>query len=186
MIRIFVFIGLSFLLALTASGCVNKHKQRMAQLEEQTRVDAAGRRKEIMNTMREKGIPVRVLELDAGRANSAGGVDLSFQVANATNRDFKYIELTVTPFNRVGDVISSEINGRSTITVKGIGPMKPTVKYGSFDGHYFSFDNVWYNGTINCVKLSEVKITYMDNSEQFVTGEILSLMSPAKHGGCAL
>ncbi|PHS23651.1 MAG: hypothetical protein COA83_09510 [Methylophaga sp.] len=64
--------------------------------------------------------------------------------------------------------------------------MKQTIKYGSFDGHYFSFDNVWYNTTINCVKLSEVKITYMDNTEQLVTGDVLALISPLNRGGCTL
>jgi hypothetical protein len=180
-----IFLTFIITMLLTTSGCVNKHNQRMAQYAAEADA-AAENRKNSVESIREKGVPIFITEIYKSRPNSVGGVNVDFKFYNSSYRTFKYLEFIITPYNQVGDITSSETNGRSTVTVKGVGPMKPSVKFGIYDYHFFSFENIWYNHTINCVKLSKVIITYMDSTEESITGELLSAISPPNEGGCAL
>jgi hypothetical protein len=180
-----LFICVALFIGFASTGCVNKHNQQMAQYAAEADA-AAEKRKRDIETIREQGVPIAITEIYKSRPNSVGGIDVDFEFYNSSYRTFKYLEFTITPYNQVGDIASSETNGRSTVTVKGVGPMKPSVEFGIYDYHFFSFENIWYNHTINCVKLSEVKITYMDSTEESITGELLSAISPPNEGGCTL
>jgi hypothetical protein len=95
--------------------------------------------------------------------NSAGGVEPYFVFINQfPSKIIKYIQIRVTPYNKVGDVISSEIGGKTTGQIKFTGPLLNTD-----DEKRAHWGPIWYNHSATCIKVESVKIT-------FVTGKSLS------------
>lgn len=103
---------------------------------------------------------IRVRSVGTTEPNSAGGVDLNIIWTNESSKIIKYITFQVTPYNAVGDPQSSEIGDTSSFRGKLTGPMNPGVTYGSDT----TWSNAWYNSTITKATLTEIDITYMDDS----------------------
>ncbi|WP_185246677.1 energy transducer TonB [Chryseobacterium bernardetii] len=80
----------------------------------------------------------------------------SFTVYNSSKKTIKYIWFTVAGENAVGDLVGS--GGKYYKTLKGIGPTK-SQEFGQW-----SFDYVWYNDLVEYLKLSTIKIQYMDGT----------------------
>ena len=99
--------------------------------------------------------------------NSAGGVDVFHEIYNATEKEMKYITFTYLPYNSVGDLVACSIKKTSEAICKLTGPFAPG------KSTYVDWKNVWYNSTIQKVKLKEVKIQYMDDTEEIIDGESL-------------
>lgn len=72
-----------------------------------------------------QGADIYLYEIVATGANSAGGRDVHIVWQNSSNKIIKYIYFTVTPINKVGDPITSEINRQSSHMLKSTGPYKP-------------------------------------------------------------
>ena len=91
--------------------------------------------------------------------DTAGGVDLILYYdvgsVNKTN-EIKYVYLYATPYNRVGDIESSEIGGKTTAKCRLIGPYKQG------DGGSLTFEDVWYNYAISKVKIDKIEIEFMN------------------------
>ena len=104
----------------------------------------------------EAGIPIIMTEIYPYYPNSVGGVDVRLRFVNTSNYDFKYVTFTLVPYNRVGDIAPSDIGNKTDAYLRLVGPIKS-------DGgvHGTTWETVWYNGTISCVKLVEIEITYM-------------------------
>lgn len=95
-------------------------------------------------------------------------MEITFQ--NCSDKTIKYARFTVTPINRVGDVVGSQIGGESTLTLAATGPFLPNVLP---DGSKM-WENVWYNNTIAFVRLDKVTLEYMDGSKDELTGAALA------------
>jgi hypothetical protein len=79
------------------------------------------------------------------------GTGYSIDFVNAGKKTIKYIWFTLNAYNRVKDFISTKV-------VKAMGPIKP-----SYSGSG-SFSYVWHTDLVNTVKLTGIKIQYMDGT----------------------
>lgn len=80
----------------------------------------------------------------------------AFKIFNPTKKTIKYIWFTVAGENAVGDLVKS--GGIYYKTLKGIGPVE------SYGIGSWSFDYVWFTDIIEYLKISTIKIQYMDGS----------------------
>lgn len=87
-----------------------------------------------------------------------GGVDVKIQILNPVKKKVKYAWFTLAAYNAVGDRTGDRIHGLKPITLKGVGPVE------QWEGGGWEFEHVWYNGTIDCVRITQIKIQYMDGS----------------------
>lgn len=143
--------------------------KRLEQLEkEQQEEERERRRKEREHRERERqsyigGLRDMGFELILTRIsysmNSADGVTVRFGLENISqDRTIKYISFSIQGFNPVGDPVKGDHSRRSVETVRGVGPIEPG------ENAAYSFENVWYAGTLSCVELHRTVVEYMDGS----------------------
>ncbi|WP_343680051.1 hypothetical protein [Chryseobacterium arthrosphaerae] len=80
----------------------------------------------------------------------------TFTIYNSSQKTIKYIWFTVAGENAVGDLVKT--GGGYYKTLKGIGPTESN-KFGQW-----SFDYVWLTDIVEYIKLSTIKIQYMDGT----------------------
>lgn len=90
------------------------------------------------------------------------GTSIKFRVYNPTLKTIKYIWFTVIGYNPVGDKVT-DIRKGSSITVKAVGPIKRG------ESGLYEFDYVWLTDMVETMKVSTIKIQYMDNSIRTLT-----------------
>lgn len=100
-------------------------------------------------------------------------VGIEFSIVNYSKKTIKYIELTTTALNAVGDPISTK-------SVRGIGPIYPGEK-GEYD-----FENVWYSKIVSSHRPKSIVITYMDNSKTTIKANDIDKLKPDLDYICAL
>jgi hypothetical protein len=94
--------------------------------------------------------------------NSVGGINPYFTFTNTNDKVVKYVEVFFNVYNAVNDKCKDKYSNSYTFTLKGVGPIKKFQK-AVFDWtnnpatHYTSYDASY-------IKISKVRITYMDNS----------------------
>ena len=113
-------------------------------------------------------VPILITELRTGYPNSADGVNLYVNFINLTQRSIKYADITVVAINRVGDPVYGQIRRSRTRTVQCMGPVNPDSKWHS-DFNPSWFENIWYSGNINSLRIDSVEITYMDGKTERIT-----------------
>lgn len=89
--------------------------------------------------------------------NSADGVSIKIFWRNESNKDIKYLTFSVTPYNAVGDKVSSYIGGKTTVNCKITGPLPTSstqidIRHLDNCFYYYSPVDSWeyvspYNGT---------------------------------------
>ena len=84
------------------------------------------------------------------------GTGASFEFYNPTKKTIKYIYVTVTGYNPVGDRVSSN-------SLKCVGPIEPD------DGGSYSFDYVWFTDMVEEARITSLKVQYMDGTTRNVT-----------------
>lgn len=103
--------------------------------------------------------------------NSAGGVLLLVNWVNPTNRTLKYVRMTFSPQNRVGDTVASDIGRKVLSSIEAVGPFG----YGDGSDRYGDkYGPLWYNHSITCVTLEKVEIVSMDNTTTVFSGKEVS------------
>lgn len=100
----------------------------------------------------------------------AGDVSVTCRMFNAGTKTIKYITFFLVPYNQVGDVVACTASGVTEVSVKVTGPLEPEE-----DGKV-EWEDLWFNETITEVKLKEVLIQYMDNSEETIPGDAIKNM----------
>ena len=90
---------------------------------------------------------------------------MHFDVYNCFSKTIKYIEFTMTNYNAVGDVQRDDM-GRSSRTVRGIGPIEPE------DGGRYTWDDIFWddNGIIDNTRLTSVKFIFKDGTTRVFSG----------------
>lgn len=88
-----------------------------------------------------------------------------FDVYNCFSKTIKYVEFTLTNYNAVGDVQIDYI-GRSSRTVKGIGPIEPK------EGGRYTWDDIFwdYNDIIRETRLTRIKFIFKDGTTKVFSG----------------
>jgi len=86
---------------------------------------------------------------------------------------------SVQPFNGVGDLQKCQVSGHSTFTGKVTGPIH---YYGGNRTPYW--ENAWYNPTICCLKITRVKVEYMDGSSYVYVRELPKILNGEFENDC--
>ncbi len=133
-----------------------------------------------LNKLRNEGIPIIIKDVAVDDINSAGGVEFSINWQYINNKKvIKYIEFTVVPYNEVGDLQKCSIRNRTSVTCQIAGPIENFSKPASYN-----WDNTWYNSTISCVKLSKVKVIYMNGTQYTYINELPKLFDEGFNNSC--
>lgn len=90
---------------------------------------------------------------------------MRFDIYNCFSKTIKYVEFTLTNYNAVGDVQRDDL-GRSSRTVKGIGPIEPE------DGGRYSWDDIFWDDrdVISKTRLTSVKFIFKDGTTRVFSG----------------
>jgi hypothetical protein len=118
--------------------------------------------------------------------NSAGGIDIFIDWGYFDySKDIKYISFTVVPYNNVGDIQTCSLSGKSAITCMATGPISASDSFNASNyGAPFKWDNVWYNKTITCIKLTKVVVQYIDGSSYVYVNELPKIMANKYINSC--
>ncbi|TET22902.1 MAG: hypothetical protein E3J71_04790 [Candidatus Stahlbacteria bacterium] len=143
-----------------------------ANEENETRIQEIKHRIVDQARVYQREAPIVITSIYPSRPNFAGGVDVHITFINKSDRTFKYVYFEVSPYNAVGDRVSSEIGDKCFTFLKSTGPYKPG--YGSKSGYYWG--NVWYNHSIRSIKLNTVEIDYMDGTHEEFVGKWVDLL----------
>ena len=103
-----------------------------------------------------KGV-IRVGGVEIDEINSADGVSIRVLWRNESDKDIKYLTFSLTPYNAVGDIVSSSIGGTTTANCRITGPLPTSstqIDIRNLDNcfYYYSPVDSWeyvspYNGT---------------------------------------
>ncbi|MCA0933103.1 hypothetical protein LCM02_11615 [Lutimonas saemankumensis] len=131
------------------------------------------------NLLKKKKIDIE--NIAVSEINSADGVSLVIKWGFFNPKKvIKYIRFYVVPYNAVGDIVRSDIGGKSNSVLEITGPIYPNKKY-----DYSYWENVWYNNTVQCIKLKSVEVIYMDGSSYFYVKELPKILSANFNNDCS-
>jgi hypothetical protein len=116
---------------------------------------------EKVEVLRKQNLPIAIPNLWVHSPNSAGGVSVSLEFKNISDKTIKYITFNFQAFNRVNDPVNCTIRNSSNRLAEVTGPILP------MKGQHVAWSNLWYNSTIDNAKIKSVQIEYMDGSEKF-------------------
>lgn len=95
-----------------------------------------------------------IIKYNATNGYSSTGA--TFKIFNPSKKTIKYIWFTVGGENPVGDLVKTKTGYYKTL--KGIGPV------GRLEVSEWSFDYVWFTDVVETLKLTTIKIQYMDGT----------------------
>lgn len=99
------------------------------------------------------------------RAEKAtGGVGISNEIYNASEKVIKYLTFTYVAYNQVGDQVKCTVKGEYEAKGRLTGPIDPNEKA------TVKWDVLWYNPTISEVAIKEIHVEFMDGSEETIDG----------------
>jgi len=128
----------------------------------------------------DKNAPISIYNFYSTGADSAGGVGVYVEFVNPSQNTYKYVNLTFSARNKVGDVARSEIRNQTFGRTQSIGPFPFGATNGGA-GEYERFGPLWYNSSIKCVVLEEVELVYMDNTVTTLKGDQMKAVVPNGH-----
>ncbi len=113
--------------------------------------------------------------------NSAGGVEPYATFVNPNAKAaVKYIRLRATPYNAVGDVISSFIGRQSTVGMCMTGSLAQS------DGEKLTgWEPIWYDHSAICLKIESVQVEFVNGKTLSFAGKSLrGALSPELQNDC--
>lgn len=126
--------------------------------------------------------PIAIHHQEITSIDSAGGVYIKIFWQSNSKEMIKYVTFTATPYNKVEDVVYSDVGKESTITLTVTGPINKGEPWCKSDADLRNWqggtewEHVWYNATIDSFIISEVTITYEDDSIQVLDGENVKVL----------
>ncbi len=91
--------------------------------------------------------------------NSADGIKLCWQATNLSGKSIKYYTITLYFYNSVGDPAYSDITGKSSKTIKYVGPV-------AADGDLVIFGIVDYVPVCSKIVVGDIKLEYSDGTTE--------------------
>lgn len=145
-----------------------KSQKAIDEIEKNEKAEREKRNKHYVENQKENAREIiRISRYYASRPNSASGVDISIVWQNKAKKTVKYATFEVLPYNGVGDVVKCSIRDNTYFTGQVTGP----IKSGAWYGNNTQWSNAWYNSTIKKIKLTEIKIEYMDGTKESLYGD---------------
>lgn len=126
--------------------------------------EARRRRNDSIRTVLKKQ-SVRITAAYLGRPNSVGGVDAYVYYRNKSSKTIKYCEWYGLAINAVGDSVACQVTGEYERMGRDTGPVKTGRRGG---GRY---QCAWYNNTAKKLKITAIKVYYMDGSGVSLFGD---------------
>lgn len=118
---------------------------------------------------------LRFTELVATGEYSMSG--FRFEAYNLrAGKTVKYLHLSVRPYDRVGEPLSSR-HGGGIKSVRLTGPMEPSTST-VYTG---AFDNLWFSDLVACVRVTAVRAEYMDGTERSWRRSVDSLFNEPQY-----
>lgn len=124
-------------------------------VEEKEKEMSAERREALQPFINTEKYGLGFIKYNATEGYSSTGAN--FEIFNPSKKTIKYIWFTFAGQNAVNDLVRLP-NGHYYKTVKGIGPI------GSYETGAWSFEYVWFTDIVEYLRLSTIKIQYMDGS----------------------
>lgn len=136
------------------------------------------------NKLVEERLGKRFLVTDFGihPPNSAGGVSIyyAFEHLDST-RTVREVTFSITPYNEKGLKEKGLNSGASTKRLRRFGPISV------YDGErQYQFENVWYNGGIQCAQIDRIDIVYTDGSRISHRQDIGNVLAGAIENDCTI
>lgn len=131
---------------------------------------------------REAGHPIYIHHKLTSGANSVGGIDLWIRAAILGERTVKYVHFETLAYNAVGDRLSDDIRRSLRREAYATGPHRPNRI------RNWRWKALWYNRSIKCIEIDEIRITYADDEEVTIErDEVDEIMSHARRpNSCAV
>lgn len=142
---------------------LNWRAEEAKKVEEEKERAAAEAAKSEQERLREL---IRVKRVYIYDRNSVGKVDISIDFVNNSDKVIKYLTFSVIPINAVGDAVKDHDMYDSEKSFRATGPFEKNE--GLEKGQYW---DGWYNSTIESLKLTKIKIEYMDGSTETIDSE---------------
>jgi ribosomal protein L30/L7E len=157
------------IVAILTVGCSSSPTQQKSTNDRQKEIDDSLkvlRQKYIEDSLRldetEKfKKSIEIINYFTSKPNSVGGVDCNIIWKNISEKTIKYVNFTVIPYNEVNDPVKGQIDfGEGGKTLSVTGPVKMNQVYGR-DTYW---GTVWYNSSINYMKIIKIEILYLDDT----------------------
>ncbi len=103
--------------------------------------------------------------------NFVGGIGVKHDYFNATDKMIKYITFTYVAYNSVNDIIVCTTTGITEASVRITGPFSP------YSSYFVANDVLWYNPTVDSVKIKSIDVEYSDGTNETIAGEDVVSMS---------
>jgi hypothetical protein len=91
---------------------------------------------------------------------------IEVSILNPFKKKIKYVEFSFKAYNAVDDLIKDGITGKSTISLRGIGPIG-YAEIGSYE-----FESIIYSKVVDSIKLSSITITFYDGTIKVINNPI--------------
>ncbi len=104
-----------------------------------------------------------IVEMVLGEPNYVGGCDYKFGYVNKSQKTIKYLYWTGTAYNAVNDPVCCDIRDTATCSGRDTGPIETGYRGGGI------WECVVYNHSAYTLKLSRIKIEYMDGSTMSIS-----------------
>ncbi|MDX2128360.1 MAG: hypothetical protein SFU91_04920 [Chloroherpetonaceae bacterium] len=91
------------------------------------------------------------------------GMGVSFNVINTSKKTIKYINISFSGINPVGDPVYIEKRGGFTERIQCVGPIEP------LKSAIYEFEYIWLSDLVEKLKIKKIEIIYMDNSAKIHT-----------------
>lgn len=101
------------------------------------------------------------------------GTGFSVDVINTSNKTIKYVIFTVVGYNAVDDPVHDRLKRRTSMLLRGIGPIEP-MESGSY-----SFDYVWHTDLVESARITQIKLEYKDGTSKVLASPEKRLLLPA-------
>ena len=112
---------------------------------------------------------MRVIE---GDSTAGVGFKIKWRYFNYS-KTIKYLFVTVVPYDAVGDIQISETGGQSVFTGRIAGPIEADV----INTNSTYWENAWNSNTVTCVKITKVRVEYIDGSTHTYIDEIPKILA---------
>lgn len=140
----------------------NRYQQLKTEKEQNLKL-FVNLKNQLISRGKNVGSPVVVLEKDVEETSAyTDGISCYVEFINITDKVAKYVKFDFTPYNRVFDQAYSHIDGTSNKTVTVTNFIGPNETY------YAKWENVWFNSTIEYIKLTKVEMIFADNTSLII------------------
>jgi hypothetical protein len=125
-----------------------------------------------------RGKPIFIAALGPTKPDKHGLAAARAQFFNTSDRVYKYVDITVEAYNRVGDAIYHR--GQTVSKLRFTGPLQPRRSSGPT-----LWPAIWQDAAISCLLMKRVDVTYMDGTLVTIEGPALRpVIAPGLNSPC--